>query len=236
MLLVLLTGCQVDIGVGIDAEPDGSGSVTATVQLDRDAAAVSDLRANLRVDDLRRAGWTVTGPVRTKAGGEEVKAVKRFATPAEAGRAMDELSGKEGPFRDFELQRDRSTFTTRTEFTGTVDLSAGLAGFSDDELREVFGGSDFGVDLEELERQLGDTVDRVFKVRVAARLPGFIDSNAPTEADNGVVWQPKLGEKAELSATGQKTNPANVAGALIAGVAAVALLVSLALARWRKRP
>src|SRR5438477_12890993 len=68
--LVVLCGCRIGVQVGVEAGPDGRGSVQAVVSLDREAAgAVPDLAAGLRVDDLRAAGWTVQGPRSVGGGG-----------------------------------------------------------------------------------------------------------------------------------------------------------------------
>jgi hypothetical protein len=65
---VLMAGCQTDVTVGVRQVLDGTGDVTVTLLLDREAAAQSgDLRKVLRTADLEGAGWDITGPFTTIA-------------------------------------------------------------------------------------------------------------------------------------------------------------------------
>lgn len=235
--LLLLAACKVETTVGIDADADGTGRVRVEVTLDRDAARrVPDLAKQLRVDDLRAAGWQVDEPTKTDDDGLVVEAVKRFRTPAEAAQAVEELSGPTGPFRDFELQRDRSFLKTKTAFTGTVDLSGGIEGFGDDALRERLGGSTLGFDPADVEQRLGTALSRIFAFRVVARLPGDVDSNAPTSTDNGAVWRPVLGERVVLQATAERWNVRNIGAAVVSLGAALALVIVLARRRRADHP
>ena len=216
-LLAAGTGCQVTLAAGVDAGPGGGGTVRAALGLDAEALRqVGDLGALLRVDDLRQAGWQVDGPEAEDDGLTWVRASKPFDDPAEADRAMAQLSGPSGPFRDFRLTRSGSLLRTRTAFTGAVDLSTGLAGLTDPELLERLGG-DPGLDA------LAGSV----RVEVAAGLPGTITSNAPTVADGRAVWTPEMGSQVTLQADGDLRRLAPlVYGALaVAAVAAALVLV-----------
>ena len=221
-LLLLLTGCQIRVAAGVEARRDGSGVVRAGVGLDREALKeVPDLPGRLRVDDLRKAGWEVTGPAAEKDGLTWVRATKKFSTPAGADRAVRELSGPTGPFQGFRLRRQHSLLRTTTRFRGVVDLTSGANGFTDEQLRQRLGGTDLGLDEQSLQRRVGIVFNRIFRVQVVARLPGSIDSNAPTKAANGVVWTPKLGEKATLVATARAWNTTTIVFGLLAIAAAV---------------
>ena len=220
-LLLLLTGCQIRVVAGVEAHHDGSGVVRAGVGLDREALKeVPDLPNRLRVDDLRKAGWEVTDPAAEKDGLTWVRATKKFSTPAGADRAVRELSGPTGPFQGFRLRRQHSLFRTTTRFRGVVDLSSGANGFTDEQLRQRLGGTDLGLDEKSLQRRVGIVFNRIFRVQVVARLPGNIDSNAPTKAANGVVWTPKLGERATLVAAARAWNTTTIVFGLLAITAA----------------
>jgi hypothetical protein len=224
--LGLFGGCQIGVSVGVDAHADGGGEVRVAVRLDRDAAAQApDLASQLKVDDLRRAGWKVTGPVAVAGGGVEARAVHPFATPAQAAMVVDQLSGPTGPFRRFRLTRNRSLLKTRTRFRGEVDLSAGAASFGDPVLQEKLG-SPIGVDQAALERRLGSSLSKVFRVTVAARLPGHVSSNAPTAAANGAEWRPQLGERVTLVASAEQWNVRRIAFGLLAALAVLALVIT----------
>ena len=204
--LLLLAACKVDTTVDVELGAGGTGRIRATVVLDREAATrVPDLGRQLRTDDLRAAGWLVEGPEKTDGGGVRIEAVKRFRTPAEATRVIEELAGPDGPFRHFQLERDRSFLRTKTAFSGRVELGPGLEVFSDDDLRERLGGSAFGVD------------PAAFTFTVVARLPGAEPR----------MWHPILGERLELTATAEQWNVRTIVSAAVSALAAVALLVVL---------
>lgn len=217
----------MDVTTGLEGHPDGSGRVAVSVSLDRAAAEqVPDLARQLRIDDLRRAGWVVHGPRPAAGGGVAVEAVKRFTTAAGAARAAAELSGPGGPLRDVRLSRQRSFLRTRTALTARADLRSGLESFSDPVLRERLGGAPFGVDLALVERQVGVSVAQVFRFRVVARLPGRISANGATTGE-GAVWQPRLGETQVLEASSEQWNTAGIASASAAALSGLALMVVL---------
>src|SRR5439155_12877724 len=153
--------CRVTTIVGVDARADGSGTVSVAVGLDRDAVArAGGLRERLRVADLRRAGWTVTGPTRERDGYTWIHASHAFAAVDELRPLVAQVAGAGGPLRDFRLSRRRSFFRTRTGFSGAVDLTAGLGSIGDEGLRRALGGTAAGVSAAELQRQLGVALDR----------------------------------------------------------------------------
>ncbi|MDQ3980026.1 MAG: hypothetical protein M3314_10805 [Actinomycetota bacterium] len=210
LLVAVATGaCQVVLTAGVQAERDGSGWVRAGIGLDGEALReLGDPARELRLEDLRQSGWDVIGPERDDDGLTWVRVAKRFATPEDASRVAAELSGQEGPFRDFRLERSRSFFKTRTSFSGLIDLSRGLAGLNDPALQEKLGDHDLG-----LER-----VREGVKVRVEAELPGRTQS-----------WEPALGEQVRMEVASEAWNllplvPA-AAGVLFA-VAALAVSVA----------
>ncbi len=224
---VLCTACKLSIAIGVDAHADGSGTVRATVTLDRDAATrLQRAGGRLEAADLRKAGWTVTGPEKTEDGGAVITATKPFHSAAELGKVIDEVGGSRHPLRDFTLTRDRSFATTKLRFRGVADLRGGLSQFGDDRLRQQTG-SDTGLDPAELERQAGTTLNRFFNVQVAVRLPGSVSANSPAKAGNGAVWHPKLGERATLAASSSQLDVRRIAGLVIAAAAIVALVAVL---------
>lgn len=225
--LVVLSGCQVTVALGIDLEADGSGEVRTVVTLDRAAAArAPDLQ--LRTDDLEEAGWTVEGPDPGENGSVVITARKPFRSVEEAGQVVDEVSGEGGPFADFRLTRDSSFLRTRTSFSGTVDLTSGLEAFSDDDLGARLG-SPLGVDRTQL-----DVANRAFQIRVQVNLPGEVAGNAPVVADNGALWRPQLGERAALRASSEAWNLSRIAFAAVALLGALALAI-LAVRHLRRR-
>jgi hypothetical protein len=229
-----LSACQATIRIGINANSHGGGTVSASVLLDKEATqAVPDLGQQLRTSDLLRAGWRVQGPTPVAGGGTIVTATRAYRNPTEAMQIVNDLSGPTGPFHDFHFRQRRSFFSTSTSFSGNVDLSCGLRCFGDAQLQQQLGG-DLGVDPAKLQRQSGVILDRLFKFEVAVRLPGSLrSSNAPGQAGNGAVWQPKLGDKATLTATARAINATRIALVAVAVVAALVVVVVLLLRRRR---
>lgn len=219
--------CQVTLTAGVDVNRDGTGRVTAGVGLDDSALReIGDLTVALRLDDVRAAGWAVDAPRKEGDGLTWVRAAKPFADPDEVPAIVAELNGPAGPFRDFRVERTRTLTRSRTTFTGTVDLAAGLAGLADAELTAALGDVDLSLDAEGLRARFGDRL----RVEVTAGLPGEIETNAPGRAAAGrPLWAPGLGQTIQMEASGQafKLDPRLpiVAGATL--LAAVVLLVVL---------
>lgn len=202
-LALALTGCQVRLAAGIEVRADGSGTVRAGVGFDDEALAeIGDLAAALRADDLRAAGWKVAGPAKEHDGLTWVRASKGFDDPGQAAVVAAELSGPEGPFKDFHVTREHSLLRTQTSFAGVADVSAGLAGLSDAELQAALGDFDLGLDLEGLHRRFGDALGDRVRVEVSARLPGKVKANGATVEGGRAVWTPAPGERIELAAEG----------------------------------
>ncbi len=204
-MLVATGGCQVVLSTGIEARRDGSGLVRAAVGLDEEALReLGDPTTELRLDDLRQAGWEVAAPAKEADGLTWVRLAKPFTDADGAARVAAELSGPYGPFRDFRLERDHSLIRTTTRFSGLVDLTGGLGGLTDQGLRDALGDAAPALDPGAL-RDHGDV-----RVRVEARLPG----------EDPQVWEPVLGEELRLSAESEVLNVRFLAGATIAAVLA----------------
>src|SRR5512142_2431548 len=98
--LAVLAGCRLDVGVDVAMQPDGSGVVTVTARADHDlVAAAPSALADLRLDDIRAAGWTVADPASGADGSVTLTLTKPFRSPAEATAVLAELNGPDGPLR-----------------------------------------------------------------------------------------------------------------------------------------
>jgi hypothetical protein len=201
LFLLALSACQVRVTAGLDVDPEGEGTVRAAVGLDAEALqAVGDLAAALRVDDLRAAGWAVEGPRPEGDGLTWVRASRPFSDVEEAGLALSQISGPDGPFRNLTFDRERSFLRTRTRVSGAIDLSEGLAGFADADLRNLVGDT-IRLDPDGLRGELGADLDRTVQVQFEARLPGSVRSNAPERSGDRSVWRPLMGQQLTIEAT-----------------------------------
>lgn len=241
LLLVALlawstTACQVTLAARVDVERDGSGRVTAGVGLDPEALKeVGDPATALWVHDLRQAGWHLQAPRQEDDGLTWIRASKPFADPEEAAVVLAELSGADGPFRDFRIVRTESLLRSRTAFRGTVDLSSGLTGLSDPDLATALGDVDLGLDLEGLRRRFGEELARTVKVQVTAGLPGEVTTNAPARDGGQALWTPELGQIVAMEASSEAFRVDPVVPAAAGAVVVVAILLVVVVRRRRRR-
>lgn len=241
LVLVVAAGCQVRTEVAVDVGEDGAGTISVSVGLDDDAVSqVPDLASELRLDDLGATGWEISGPAEEADGLSWIRATKRFGTPEEAGSVLAEIAGDDGPFQDFEVTRSRSFAKTSYGFSGSVDFSKGLESFGDEALAAELDGQPLGESVAAIEERIGTVIDDAFTFRVAVRLPGSVDSNAPTHASNGAVWEPRLSEARAISLTASsevtRTSSLVLTGvAVVAGLAAVLVAIGVPLSRRRRR-
>ena len=204
------SACQVTLAAGVDVARNGTGRVTAGLGLDAEALKeVGDLATALRLDDVRQAGWEVDAPRREDDGLTWIRASKPFSDPDQVPAILVELNGPTGPFRDFRVVRTKSLTRARTTFTGTLDLSGGLAGLSDPELAAAMGDVPLALDVDGLRGRFGDKVVDTVKVRVTAGLPGEVDTDAPASDGGRALWTPELGQIVQLQASSEalKINP-----------------------------
>ena len=225
LVALLASACRVDTTVSVDVAEDGSGTVTVEVVLDREAAdRIPDLAQQLRVRDLRRTGWQITGPEPTDGGGVVITATKDFFAPDQLATVLGEVGGRRGPILDPSLTRERTFGRTSYDFTGTLDLSRGIDTFSDQRLTELLDGFPVGRDLEALEAELGAPISELTSFTFEITLPEGDRTETTT-------FEAALGdEPVPLEASTEERNP--LAWGLAAGaLAALALLVVVLLFR-----
>ena len=228
--------CEIRTDVGITVDPDGSGEVAVAVTLDDEAVAQNpDLLAELELADLEAAGWEVRGPVSQEDGSTRITIRHDFGAPGEVGTLIDEIAGDDGPFRDFSLVRDDAFAETEYRFQGAVDFTSGAEALTEDPaLAEALGAQPAGL----IEDELGGDIEDVLAFRVALRLPGEVESNAPTETSDSAVWNPSVadGERVELSASSTVERGERIVWLVAsagAGAAAV-LVVAIRVVRWQR--
>lgn len=221
-LVFVVGACQIDLNVDIQVNNDGTGSVTVAAGLDDAALArVGNIGQQLRVDDLQAAGWNVTAPTRE---GEVtwVRASKSFATPEEAGVVLDELTGPQGPFRDFDVRVDDGTFGTDYSVDGVVDLTGGPAAFGDDELASLLGGDPLGGTVAKIEQEEGRPIAEMVDFQVSVSLPGQTD---PT------VFTPSFAEDEPTPISASGSQRSSVASFAIWGLIALVGVIGLVVLR-----
>lgn len=245
---IIAASCQVTLHADLHGRPDGSGVVGVGLRLDDDALSqiggADGLGRDLRVEDLRRAGWTVVGPKREKDGGTWVRATHEFARSADAARVLAQLSGPDGPFRDLRLERHRSWWKRRVRLSGTIDASRDVvARLADPALLSRLAASDTqapgGPTTDALLRQAEGAARQGLRFEFAARLPGSTRSNAPRQGVDGATWQARPGDPVvhlQATATSWDTHRMEFGAlALLLALAAGGLALRARLAPARRR-
>ena len=154
-LVLVLSGCRVQLDTSIDIGLDGKGTITQSIGFDAAALRrVGDPARALRADDLVAAGWVVE-PAVTEGDLTWVRIRHDFSTPEQANDLFAQLSSPEGPYRDFEVIRTTGPLSDSVRFTGLLDTSAGLSVFGDKALADAFGGDASGGLVARVEREEG---------------------------------------------------------------------------------
>lgn len=222
--LGLASGCRVDADVDVAVRRNGSGTVAVTVRLDQDAAIrVPNLANQLRTDDLKAAGWTVSGPRPAPGGGLTLVARARFTRVADVGPLVDQLAGARGPLRAT-LERHHSFGRDRFTFAGTLDLSKGLDTFSDPAFRQRLGDQP----LDQILAGQPSALVASSQVRFTLSLPGRVASEPRARDHQRVQWKATLGQPpVELRATSDQRSGATRVFSIVAVAAVTALVLTV---------
>lgn len=240
--LVLLSACRVDTSVSLRVEPNGSGTVTVTVTADKNVVAKApNLAADVRVDDLKKAGWKVTGPTETDDGGLLVVLEHPFRTPAEATSALSQVNGPSGPLHGLALARTGTDTNSTWTLSGRLEVVGGLQAFADQSALQLLGGAPYAEDIRAMGMDLGDAVGITFD----AALPGKVEASTGLPVEDALTWKvPMDGSATDIATTVTNVDVASsiagvgrwvVAFLLVAWiVGALALLVMVQNARTRR--
>jgi hypothetical protein len=184
IVVMLLSACRVDTTVGIAMKTDGSGTITITAVADADVVGKAPgLADDLRFDDAKTAGWTVTDPAKTDDGGLQVKLTHTFANPEAATALLQSINGSGGPLHSATLTRTITDHGTAVSMAGTLRID-GLAAFADPDVLAAIGATPYA---EEVAASTLSPTQAV-GVTVRATLPGKITSATGTVKDGSVSW------------------------------------------------
>jgi hypothetical protein len=216
--LAVCAGCRLDANVLVETGRDGAGSVTVTAIADKDMIGRAGLAlADLRLDDIKQAGWSVDGPADNTTGGRQLVFTKKFQTTAEADRILAEISGPAGPLHDMRLAQKREFAKITTTLKGEIGLDGGIAGLGDDELVQLLGGR------QVLQGLAGENLTDQFVVTVALKAPGAaVGAATGTGPLDGATHTPVSLRHVETDAKAAKAR--NLAYLSIVGAVLVALL------------
>jgi hypothetical protein len=172
-----LSACRADASVSVDVRPDGAGTVTVTVALDREATErIGDPLVAVRTSDLTEAGWSIKRPA-VKDGAVTYRGVRRFSSPEELATVLDEVGGTGGVFNSTSLAVDNGIGSTHYKFATDVKLTGSLEQFSDAAATKVLGGLPLGRLPAELNVEGANNPDAA-TLNLVVRLPA--DSGTTT--------------------------------------------------------
>ncbi len=226
--LAVCAGCRLDANVMVETIRDGSGLITVTAVADRDMVGRAGLAlADLRVDDVKQAGWTVDGPADNATGGRQLVFTKAFHTQAEADRILSEISGPAGPLHDMRLVQKRGFAKITTTLQGEVGLDGGAAGLGDDELVQLLGGQ------QVLQGLAGSNIADQLVVTVTLKAPGAaVGPAAGTGPMDGATRTPLLLKSVE---TDSKAAKARKVAYLCVALAVIVAILAIMLMNRRRR-
>lgn len=222
--IALLTGgCRLSVDVLVRVDPDGSGEVTATLDLDREAADRLGPADQFDVEDLGLRGWQVDSPV-IGDDGLTVVARRPFGAPEELATVLEDITGPDGPLGDVQLRVESSQLGTDYRLTGALTSTGDPAVVSDPELTALLGGLPLGRTPEELAAVGADRPDAAtLTLRVV--LPG---------ADE-VQWSVPLTGGQPTSVVVDESSNVLSATRIVGLLAVVALLVAAVAVALRSR-
>lgn len=196
--VMLLAACRVDTTVDISMGADGTGTVTVTAIADADVVSQAPgLAQDLRFDDAKSAGWTVTDPTDTADGGLQVQLTHTFANPEEATALLQSINGSGGPLHGAALTRVVDDGGTTVLLTGSLRID-GLAAFADPDVLAAIGATPYAEQVAAANLSPNGAVG----VTVRATLPGKITSATGTVKDGSVSWiVPLDGSQLDLTTT-----------------------------------
>ncbi len=172
-VVVGLAACKVDATVELTTDRAGIGAVVVTIAADAEVMqAAPELATDVRIADLKAAGWVVEGPSAQPDGGLSLVLRRPVTTPQDATAVLEQLSGPDGPFRNLVVTQQRSFANVTTTVTGAIDITRGLSGLIDAKVAQLLGGEPYTQTLAE--RNL--TLDQVFGLRFVATTPGIVQS------------------------------------------------------------
>lgn len=230
-LALCATACRVRADVAVEVQPDGSGTVEVTVELDPAAARRLGDPAGLALDDLREAGWDTSEPARAEDGSVTVVARKGFAASDQLDDLLTEVGGADGVFRDVRLDVDDRFGSTEYRFAADVHLTGSPEQLSDPLLAAVLDGLPLARSPEELAAAGADDPAAV-TLQLSVSLPGGDLSTAGEVERNRASWEfPVTGgeptdEEVTVSSVASRGRTGVLVGiAVVAGIAAVGTLV-----------
>ena len=218
--VTVLSSCHVNATVDISMADDGSGRITVTAVADADVVKKAPgLADDLRFDDAKAAGWTVTPPTSTDDGGLQVELTHPFANPEEATALLQSINGSGGPLHNVTLSRVVRDVGTTVLLAGSLRID-GMAAFADPDVLAAVGATPYAEEVV----ASGQGPTQAVTVTVRAALPGKVTSTG-TVADGKASWiVPLDGSQLDLTTNAVDDHATAKVWGIASNVALIALI------------
>lgn len=201
--VALLSSCRVDVGIDVAVNPDGSGVLSLSVTADKEVLAQAPgLAEDLRLDDVKSAGWTVGAPAPFGDGGLRVNLSHAFATVDEATTLLSSLNGPSGPLHNIVVTREATSAKVSTSVAGTLRVDGSLQAFADPDLLAKVGATPWADRIAAAKLSPQDAVGITFTARLPGKVePGTIAAKGTVTA-GATTWTVSLdGTPLEIATT-----------------------------------
>lgn len=173
-LAILLASCNVNAHVDVTLRDDGSGALRSTITLDADAVqqlgGTAGLPKTVPLNDLRKAGWTITPWVLGTGGTEAVSLTHAFADQSDLAQRIVDLAGPHGVLQSPKITHERGWFANNDALQVVVDVrSPSVDIVGDKPLAARLRAA--GTDPAKLEALLAVQLKTVLHVSVTLHLP-----------------------------------------------------------------
>ena len=220
--VVLLASCRVDTQVSMVVNPDGSGNVTVTIDVDKEIIQRSpDIAENLDFSDLKKNGWELSEPVDTDSGGKQLVLVRDFANESEATAVLAQLNGNRGPFREVILRRGGKARDSSWNLSGRLEVTGGLQAFADDQLIAALGATPYESTVKSQNLDLG----KALTIEFVASLPGELKSSTAIPENGRLSWRVATdGTPVDLATSTENVDVVGTLGGIASKIGLVLLI------------
>ena len=207
--------------------PNGSGTVTVTIDVDKEIIQRSpDVADDLDFSDLKKNGWKLTEPVDTESGGKQLVLARDFANESEATAVLAQLNGNRGPFREVILRRGGKARDSSWNLSGRLEVTGGLQAFADDQLIAALGATPYESTVKSQNLDLG----KALTIEFVASLPGELKSSTAIPENGKLTWRVATdGTPVDLATSTENVDVAGTLGGIVSKIGLFLLIAWLGL-------
>lgn len=180
VLVLMLSGCRLDVVVDVDMANNGSGKVTVTATADEELMkSQPDLVDDLDFTDAEANGWEIGEPTVAADGSTTLTLTHAFADKAELANVLSSIGPPLSP-NNVGVARTSDGRQVVNAISGQLVLPDGYASFADSDLVAAAGGVPFATELNNSSVPPEQGLSFVLNVNLPGRLV-----SAPSGTDTG---------------------------------------------------